>query len=398
MSRPFAIAHISDFHVSTFGDNFHDRKNLVKRSAYVADVSASRHEVLWEEGGWRVLRERHAKNGKLTLVDPQDYAHPIPAAKSGVSALDPVERAAAKACRLEARRDTTLARSLPTPGAVSVMLEATPSNANVRLVRAARAVEASDVDMVIMTGDITDDGEGYPLVLSAFAKWRDAGRLLAVPGNHDIYLFPIAGSGRPRPTVESKRKAWTAFADRLGVPRDPSGAFVFPIPEADAVIVGLDSCKRPQRRFFRHNGAIGDEQLAYLRRIAETPEWKKATHRLVALHHHVVPLSMGVGRRAPTEIGMRLDDARTVAETFDEVGATLVLHGHRHISEHRQPAASNFQLLAAPSLTLGCKSGDVPSFWRIELDKRAHVSRVRVPVAAVDQENDPGTESEDVEV
>ena len=50
---------------------------------------------------------------------------------------------------------------------------------------------------------------------------------------------------------------------------------------------------------------------------------------------------------------MRLDDARSAAEAFDEVGITAVLHGHRHVSEQRQPAGSNFVILASPSLTLG---------------------------------------------
>jgi hypothetical protein len=124
--------------------------------------------------------------------------------------------------------------------------------------------------------------------------------------------------------------------------------------------------------------------------LAKTPAWRGAKHRLVALHHHVVPLPHGVGRRAPSELGMRLDDARSVAELLDEVGVTLVLHGHRHISEERQPAGCHFRLLAAPSLTLGCKSGQGPSFWRVELDARCHVERVPVPVAAVVQDDDPG--------
>ena len=89
---------------------------------------------------------------------------------------------------------------------------------------------------------------------------------------------------------------------------------------------------------------------------------------------------------------MRLDDATAVAELLDEVGATLVMHGHRHVSEERQPAGSNFRILASPSLTLGCRSGDVPSFWRVELGQHAFATRVRIPVAAVEQEPDPVSE------
>ncbi|HVJ88677.1 MAG TPA: hypothetical protein VM580_02670, partial [Labilithrix sp.] len=109
--------------------------------------------------------------------------------------------------------------------------------------------------------------------------------------------------------------------------------------------------------------------------------------------HHVVPLPHGVGKRIPSEIGMRLDDATLAAEVFDEVGVTAVMHGHRHVSEQRQPAGSNFTILASPSLTLGCRSGDAPSFWRVELDGRMHATRVRVAVEAIEQDDDPSESS-----
>ncbi len=389
---PFVLAHVSDFHASTFGDTFHDRARIVKRSAKIADLSPSLYEVVWEEAGWKVLHRRGAKRSKISLVDPEGYSHPVPPVGQSAGDLDPVERAAAKACRLEARRARTLARGDLSDGALAVMLQATPKNSNLRLLRAARAVEQNQPDVVVITGDLTDDGDGYELVLGAFARWKDKGRLLAIPGNHDLYLFPISGSGRPRSTAESKRAAWKAFAREIGLELDPTGAWTRVLPEGDAIIVGLDSCARPQRRFFRQNGAIGPLQLDFLRRVGQTAAWKRSRHRIVLLHHHVVPLPHGVGKRAPTEFGMRLDDASAVAEVLDEVGSTLVMHGHRHVSEERQPAGTNFRILASPSLTLGCRSGDVPSFWRVELGEHAHAARVRIPVAAVEQEADPGTE------
>jgi 3',5'-cyclic AMP phosphodiesterase CpdA len=385
----FVVAHVSDLHVSEFGDTFHDRLRVVKRSANPAQIDTARFEVVWEEAGWRVLHERGKKRSKIALVDPHGYAHSIPSAKQSGGLLDPVERAAAKACRLEARRASTLASAIPSAGALRTLYEATPRNSNVRLLRAAAAIEEANADAVVITGDVTDDGAGWDLVLAAFARWHDEGRLFAIPGNHDLYLFPMRGSVRPRPTHESKRAAWHAFAKRIGVELHEAGGWWRLVPEADAVIVGLDSCARPQRRFFRHNGAIGPAQLEWLREVGQRPEFRAARHRLVLLHHHVVPLPHGVGRRAPSEIGMRLDDARSAAELFDEIGVTAVLHGHRHVSEQRQPAGSNFTILASPSLTLGCRSGDDPSFWRVELGERMHASRVRVPVEAMEQDEDP---------
>lgn len=388
--KPFVLAHVSDLHVSTFGDTFHDRARIVRRSARQADTAPVRWDVMWEEAGWKVLHQKGAREAKLQIVDPDGYGHGVPTLRGSGGIVDPVERAAAKACRLEARRNVTLAELPPTEGALSVLRAATPENSNLRLARAARIVNEADVDAVIITGDLTDDGDGYELVASVFEKYRKVGRLFAVSGNHDRYLFPIPGSGRPRATIESKKERWERFARDIGLALDPCGAWMRELPEANAVLVGLDSCARPQRRFFRHNGSISEAELDYLRELAKEPTWRSARHRLVALHHHVVPLPHGVGRRAPSEIGMRLDNAKEVAKVLDEVGATLVLHGHRHISEERQPAGQNFRLLSSPSLTLGCRSGDVPSFWRIELGEHAYAERVRVPIDAIEEQEDPG--------
>lgn len=385
----FVLAHVSDLHVSEFGDTFHDRLRVVKRSANVAVLDTAKYEVVWEEAGWRVVHERGKRRAKIGLVDPEGYAHAIPSVKEGSGMLDPVERAAAKACRLEARRASVLSRHVPSPGALRTLFEATPRNSNIRLLRAVAAIDEAAVDAVVITGDLTDDGAGFELIEAAFARWKDKGMLLAIPGNHDLYLFPLRGSGRPKPTHATKRAAWRAFAARIGLELDPCGAWLKPLPAGDAIVAGLDTCVRPQRRFYRHNGAVGPQQLEWLRRVGTRDDWKRARHRLVCLHHHVVPLPHGVGKRTPSEIGMRLDDAKIVAECFDAIGVTAVLHGHRHVSEQRQPAGSNFTIFASPSLTLGCRSGDDPSFWRIELAERMHASRVRVPVQSIEQDEDP---------
>jgi Icc protein len=388
----FTLAHVSDLHVSAFGDTLHDRAKLVKRSARIADASEAGYQIPWQESGWRVLRERDKKKPDVVLIDPEGYSHSIPSARDVGGLLDPVERAAAKALRLEGRRASTLVAAPPTEGGLASLIEATPHNVNLRCLRGARAVAEDGVDAVVITGDCTDDGEGWELIDGAFARWRDRGRLFVIPGNHDLYLFPIASSARPRPTQEAKRARWHDFAARAGLELDACGAWRHNLAEADAVIVGLDSCARRQRTFFRQNGAIGPAQLEWLRGVGKTRSWRSARHRIVLFHHHVVPLPHGVGRRAPTEIGMRLDDAQSFIEALADVGATLVMHGHRHISERRHPAGCDFELLAAPSLTLGCKSGDAPSFWRVELGHHVHADRVRVPVEAMEQENDPGTD------
>jgi len=379
VERPFVLAHLSDLHVSTFGDTFHDRLRVVSRGKHLADVAPSRWTTTWADEGWTVLQRVGKKASDIQLVDPEGYAHPVPSRKV-VDDPDPTGRAVFLARRLEARRAAALAALPPDARRLDMLAAETPKNTNLRLLRAARAIDPS-VSAVVITGDLTDNGFGYELIASAFARYRDRGRLFVVPGNHDLYMFPFSGSGRPKPSPESKRAAWRAFASELGLALDPSGAWHRFLPEASLLLIGLDSCARPQRRFFRHNGAIGEAQAAYVRAV--TREHAGARHKIALLHHHVVPLPHGVGRRAPSEIGMRLDDAESVAKLFDEVGVTTVLHGHRHVSEERKPAGARFRIFAGPSFTLGCRSGDEPSYWRVELGERVHGERVYTGSEAV---------------
>ncbi len=382
----FVVAHLSDLHLSTFGDTYHDRARIVKRSAQPVNRELI-GKPLWTEHDWFVAMIPDGKKERLGLVDPDGYEHAIPKSK-GVAAT-PLGSAIDRARFLHERRARTLAAGLPSGDRLDKLLAATPSNSNLRLLQAARALQRDPIDAIVLTGDITDDGDGWELCEAVFKKWIDKGRLFVVPGNHDLYLFPLRGSGRPKPTHATKRAAWQAFAGRVGLPLDGTGAYHVALPEADTMLLGLDSCALPQRRFFRHNGAIGPQQLEYVRRIGHLPAWRAARHRLVLLHHHVVPLPIGVGKSAGFEIGMRLDDAKATAKLFDEIGVNVVMHGHRHVSEQRQPAGSDFTILASPSFTLGCRSGDRPSYWRIELGERRHIERVHASLAAIATVDDP---------
>ncbi len=375
---PFLIAHVSDLHVSPFGDTLHDRARLVHRSARKVRLGSD-FETCWSEADWRVVRRRGRGRRRPVLLDPEGYVHALSRKRKLGAPADPVERGVARALRLESCSARALAAEMPDDAALDWLLEVSPRNVNLRLLHAVRVLAERRVDAVVVTGDCTDDGDGWDFVQAAFARWNERGRLFVIPGNHDLFLFPIGSSARPRPTRDIKRARWRQFAAQTHVDIEPCGAWTRVLPEADAVIVGLDSCVLGQKAFFRQNGAIGAAQLGWLRGLAEGRAWKEIRHRIVLVHHHVVPLQYRLGKRAPTEIGMRLDDARAFTRTLAEIGATLVMHGHRHISERRHPAGCDFDFFAAPSLTLGCKSGDAPSFWAVELDHRVHAERVRIP-------------------
>ncbi len=319
-----------------------------------------------QENGWAVVHPPH-KPKKLVLLDHERYEHAIPRANKAVPEPDMRRRAVARLRLLSARTSAELSRSPPTAMELEALYQETPRNANLRLLRAVAALERENVDAILVTGDLTDHGTGYDLLLSAFAPWILRGMFFCVPGNHDLYRFPIAGSTRPKRSVQEKRAAWAEFYEQTGARVQGAGAWLQTIAGAGVVIAGLNSCVGPQRRFFRHDGSLGDEQIAWLRALRKNPEWRAANVRLVAFHHHLDKLAVGIGKGHAPELGLKLSDAKEAAAVINEIGATAVLHGHRHVSERRQPAGVHFEIFAGSSTTLGCRSGDEPSYWRLEI-------------------------------
>lgn len=375
------LAHVSDFHVSTYGESFHDRRHFPRREEKLFRFDAERMQLLWEGEGWRVVskpaaRFREKAVPSLHLLDPDGYEHTVTGGAGSIVALKK------QALMLHARSARVLAKALPDPEVLERMLAETPWNTNLRFVKAARQLLVHRPDFILASGDLTDNGEGYELVEALFVDWIAGGRFWAVPGNHDRFLFPMRTTVRPLPSEKSKRQAWQGFAGRVGMQLDPSGAWVHEIPETKTILVGLDSCVLGQKRMILQSGAIGENQLSFLRGIARTSTWQNAHHRLVSMHHHLVPLSYGVGGKFPTEVGMRLDDAVEVARLFHQIRVDVVLHGHRHVSESRQPAGCHFHILAAPSLSIGCHSGDKPSFWRLQLGGRFDWERIYLDMPA----------------
>ena len=62
-----SLVHLSDCHVSTFGDSFHFRRHRIVRSKKKFEPVEPLVEV-WSERGWRILEE--AKH--LVLVDAEN--------------------------------------------------------------------------------------------------------------------------------------------------------------------------------------------------------------------------------------------------------------------------------------------------------------------------------------
>jgi 3',5'-cyclic AMP phosphodiesterase CpdA len=351
------IAHLSDLHVSRFGEHV---TSLRTRGLHGwRQRRGERWELVEEvQAAWRIERRLR----ELRLVDDGGIVH----ARKRIEPTGEVElrRALAELASERLIADQRrLAAELPDLATVEALLREDPTNTNLLFCRAAYCVRQDQPDWVLVSGDVTDDGVGYELVLAALAPFVERGRLLAVPGNHDVYDSPpLVVPRHARTGRRIKRERWAAFAARLGLP--PDGAWVRTLDDG-AILCGLDSCV-PARTPFSASGAVTTESLATIEAaLAEVPP---EACRLAMLHHHVVNLPLRAGGWAPWQLGMRLRNAKEVYDFLQRHQFRGVLNGHRHVGYRYHPSHAPL-FVSAPSTTLGCRSRvvDRPYYWRIEV-------------------------------
>jgi putative phosphoesterase len=163
--------------------------------------------------------------------------------------------------------------------------------------KAVDLINASDVDLVVHTGDITQGGlkDEYELSLTLLKEGLEK-PVLYIPGNHDV-----------------KNVGYELFEKYYGVPN--------PIIDGDSfIVVGVDSTIPDM-----NDGRISDKKLEFIKgQLREAGDRTK----IVALHHHVVPVPK-TGRERNV-----LHNAGDVLDTLLKCGVDLVLCGHRHMQNN----------------------------------------------------------------
>lgn len=370
------IAHLSDLHVSHFGTSLTQLRGPAREA----------REKGWEEvrrlaGDW-LIEARRAENSRfmwkdrLRLVDPDGVVHDeVKVGADGqpeaVASLEALQR------RRVAVSAATLARGLPDPEALSALLAQDPDNGNLRFCAVAAQLRAQDPDWVLVTGDLTDDGVGFELIEAGLAPWIERGRLVVIPGNHDIYPSPpLLTASSARKSELDKRRLWGGFCARLGQPA--SGSFLVELAP-QVLLVCLDSA-HPPRIPGSASGMVQPHELAQLSgALSQRPAGEL---RLACLHHHIANPPIGALGSAPVQAGMRLRNAREVLDVLQEHGVEVVMNGHRHVGYRYHPAHHPL-FLSAPSTTMGCRSGASPFYWRIALEGAAVRDIREVPIEAL---------------
>jgi 3',5'-cyclic AMP phosphodiesterase CpdA len=202
---------------------------------------------------------------------------------------------------------------------------------------------ASDLDFVLVCGDLTKDGEAaaHRIMAEKLAGLEAAGsRVYVVPGNHDIAngraLRYSGETTEPVPTVDAA--AFAAVYARFGfseaVSRDPHSLSYLAEPLPGLWLLALDSC-----RYREQDPALGLESITEGRLEAGTLDWllgvlKRAASEnkalLAFLHHGMVEHHPGQEKHDPEYL---LEDYEAVGRLLAAYGVRVVFSGHDHAQD-----------------------------------------------------------------
>lgn len=205
-------------------------------------------------------------------------------------------------------------------------------------------------DLVLVTGDLTKDGErvSHEQVAAQLERLTDAGiQVLVVPGNHDINNpdAKIFDGDNATSTDTITRREFASIYRHAGYGsnsrRDPDSLSYCCDVTDSLSILAIDAC---MDRFntFVSRGDARDHCKTSGHLEPSTQQWlveqaKQATdagRRVIAMmHHHLVPhFHMEETLAAPYMV----DDAGQLCQRLIEAGVHVIFTGHLHISDVSQ--------------------------------------------------------------
>jgi hypothetical protein len=286
-------------------------------------------------------------------------------------------------------------------------------NARLRqtLARLAESHAARKLDVILITGDLTDAGRSaeWAEFFAAFAAYPQLAELVvALPGNHDVNVVDRASPARmdlPMSPTKRLRQLRTisalgllqgtrlhvvdgrsgriagtladalqphaadmvAFADNgsARLSRSLAGlwAAIFPMvlpPDTDdgLGIIVLNSNAETHFSFTNALGVVSAEQARAFR--VATDRYPRACW-IVALHHHVIEYPQRA-KELSERIGTALINGSWFIRRLQHLGDhAVIMHGHRHVDWIGECGA--LQIISAPSPVMGATDGQETYFY-----------------------------------
>jgi predicted phosphodiesterase len=256
------------------------------------------------------------------------------------------------------------------------------------------SIVQQNVQFLIISGDLTKDGELVDHVLMAqyLAKLEQRGiQVFVVPGNHDInnpYAVTYIGDGArrvPNVSPETFRALYQRFGYGQALARDPNSLSYVAEPVPGLWLLGIDSCKYQDNEELGYpviGGRISPETMSWV--LGQLQSAHAAGKQVIAFMHHGVNLHFyGEDVVFPDYL---VDDWQNVSAQLAAAGLKVVFTGHYHAQDAAYPVDG----VGQPILTLcdveTASLAQYPCAYRIVTiqDGQLNIQSQRVTEADVD--------------
>jgi hypothetical protein len=204
----------------------------------------------------------------------------------------------------------------------------------------------NDIASVLITGDFTTRGDWsddtrhqildeFNLLCSELKIGH--AQILAIPGNHDVVRYPSAAGVSPqvlavRAQTRSEHETHYRLFQQELTKRDALEPLnhnrALALKEVDLTVSLLNSCSVAATEWTEY-GFVGTDGLEVIQQ-AGSRKLRKPTFRLMALHHHLIPVSKV---ETPSSSGVSLTlNAVELLDAAQAANIAIVLHGHQHLA------------------------------------------------------------------
>ncbi len=206
-----------------------------------------------------------------------------------------------------------------------------------------RKLIAAKPEIVLLTGDLTKDGEEIShryLVDNCLSKMKAAGiKVLVIPGNHDVNN-PHAVSFNGSETKRVKTVSPTEFAHCYAnygygdaIAKDEHSLSYVSQPSGNLRILAIDACRYEENDYSKNTcvtgGRIKPETMLFIKdQIADA---KAKGIQLFAMMHHGLVQHWNMQEKLMPEY--LVDNWQNEADTLAELGLKIVFTGHFHAQD-----------------------------------------------------------------
>jgi 3',5'-cyclic AMP phosphodiesterase CpdA len=222
------------------------------------------------------------------------------------------------------------------------------------------SVEAEKPDVLLITGDLTKDGEkiDHQALATMFKALSDKGiKVLVIPGNHDVNN-PNAYSflGTSKTAVDNVSASdFASIYSNCGygnaVERDPNSLSYVSEPVHGVWVLGIDACHYSPKS--ETAGSISANTLSWVKTIIAKA--KSENKILISMMHHgLVEHFTGQSTLFPEYV---ISDWANVSSTLADLGLNVIFTGHFHAQDITKKTSSNgfvFDIETGSTVTAPC--------------------------------------------